>query len=159
MLEPTESSDLTSMITNMCTGNEKMSRKLAKVFIKAINQNNVEKIVVYLKALKKYLIIDDDFKKHRLEWVFGVGQIVWKKNYGGGFQYGVERIERINDEAYTYNSSLVSNAMDDAMFTKLLSCKGRMDTFCVRALKDLLSLCSKCDTIARFVYNSPPPSL
>jgi hypothetical protein len=28
------------------------------------------------------MTIDDSLKKHRMEWVFGVAQIVTKKNFG-----------------------------------------------------------------------------
>ena len=49
-----------------------MSKKLAKIFVKAINQPGIEKQAIYLKGLKKFLLIDDSLKTQRLEWVFGV---------------------------------------------------------------------------------------
>jgi len=52
-----------------------MTRKLSKIFIKAFNQNVAEKFAVYLKALKKFLLIQDSLQTHRLEWIFGVPQI------------------------------------------------------------------------------------
>lgn len=63
------------------------------------------------------------------------------------FDYGIQLVERINDEAYTYVSSLLSTSSqksEDALFTSLL--KGRMrsgDQNGCKALKDLLSLCVK----------------
>jgi hypothetical protein len=68
-------------LANMCKGNEKLSRKVSKVFIKAFNNSNSENLRNYLKALKPFLRIDDDFKCQKLEWVFGFGQILNEKAY------------------------------------------------------------------------------
>lgn len=43
----------------MCKDNLKMSKKVAKIFIKGINQSNVDKVTAYMKGLKKFLKIDD----------------------------------------------------------------------------------------------------
>lgn len=111
----------------MCHGNIKMSKKMAKVLVKGINLNEQAKNGLYLKALKKFLLVDDSLKQQRLEWVFGVPQLVSKKVYGTlKFDYGVQLVERINEEAYTYVSSLLttsSQKTEDAIFTSLL--KGR----------------------------------
>ena len=45
------------MISTMCKDNYKMSKKLSKIFLKAYNQNSTDKIAVFLKALKKFLLI------------------------------------------------------------------------------------------------------
>jgi hypothetical protein len=115
---------------------------------------------LYLKALKKFLLVDDSLKQQRLEWVFGVPQLINKKMYGTlKFDYGVQLVERINDEAYTYVSSLLttsSQKTEDALFTSLLKGRSRSDLFTCKALKDLLSLCAKDTAIARFVYSTAP---
>lgn len=83
LLEPTKDGDTNPLITQMCHDNIKMSRKVAKHLIKAFSQNaNVDKVEKYLKSLQKFMTIDDSLKKHRMEWVFGVAQIVTKKNFG-----------------------------------------------------------------------------
>lgn len=53
----------------------KLTKKLAKIFIKAINSSSTEKMAIYLKALKNFLLIDDQYQQHRLEWVLGVPQL------------------------------------------------------------------------------------
>jgi len=53
----------------MCLGNIKMSKKMAKVLVKGINLNDQAKNGLYLKALKKFLLVDDTLKQKRLEWV------------------------------------------------------------------------------------------
>jgi len=47
---------------------------------------------------------------------------------------------------------------EDALMTLLLKQRGRMDTFCIKALKDLISLSLKDVEIARYVYRQAPPS-
>lgn len=160
MMEPAAGSKgVGKQIVLMCKDNFKMSKKIAKVFIKGFNQTNVEKVSSFMKGVKKFLMVDDSLKQQRLEWIFGVPQIVSKKQYRTNkFEFGAELVERINDEAYTYNTSLMTTSMDDGLFTQLIKCRGRMDTFCVRAIKDLLSLCKKDETICRYVYTAAPPT-
>ena len=52
--------DFGAQISGMCHGNIKMTKKLSKIFIKSFNQNSSDKIAIYLKALKKFLLIEDD---------------------------------------------------------------------------------------------------
>ena len=63
-------------LANMCKGNFQLSRKVSKVFIKAFNTSNSDNLKCYLKALKPFLRIDDEFKQMKLEWILGFTQIV-----------------------------------------------------------------------------------
>lgn len=55
----------------MCKENEKLSRKVSKVFLNAINHSNYESVKNYLKALKPFLLSNDSLKEKKLEWIFG----------------------------------------------------------------------------------------
>lgn len=102
----------------MCKGNLHLSRKVSKVFIKAFNTSNSENLKSYLKALKPFLRIDDDLKQTKLEWVFGFSQIVHKKTYREDkYKYGVELIDRINEEANNYMSPLIAGPNEDSLFS------------------------------------------
>lgn len=57
----------------MCKDNLKLSKKVSKVFLKAINGSNSENLKNYLKALKPFLKVNDAYKEMKLEWVFGFG--------------------------------------------------------------------------------------
>ena len=57
------------------------------------------------------------------------------------YQFGVEMVERINDEAYTYISNLVTNTSDEAFLQAMIKLRGRVDNCLCRALKELLKLC------------------
>ena len=143
----------------MCKDNLKLSRKVSKVFIKAINNSNYENVKNYLMALKPFLKMNDHLKNMKLEWVFGFSQIVSRKGYREEkYKYGLELIDRINDEAHLYVSPLVTGPVDDALLSQLLKCKGKIDSFAVNCLKEMLSLMAKDDDIARFVYRSAPPT-
>lgn len=158
------SKDFGDQLAFMCKDNLEMTRKLAKIFVTNINSPQLDRQALYLKGLKKFLRIEDKLKQQRLEWVFGIGQIVNKREYGnlGTYSYGVELVERINDDAYTYVTTWLktggATGTTNALFASLLSVQGRMDNFCAKALKNLLSLCVKDREIARFVYNAPPPT-
>lgn len=56
----------------MCKDDEKLSRKVSKVYLKAINGSNSDNLKNYLKALKPFLKLSDSLKPLKLEWVFGV---------------------------------------------------------------------------------------
>jgi hypothetical protein len=55
----------------MCKDNEKISRKVSKVFIKAINNSKYDNVRNYLMALKPFLKLSDSLKQQKLEWVLG----------------------------------------------------------------------------------------
>ena len=152
--------DFDVQLTSMCINNFEMTRKIAKVFLKSVNQPNIDRVSLYLKSLKKFLLIDDSLKTQRLEWIFGVSQLISKSKFrqNNKYEYGVELVERINDEAYVYVSTLMSTSTEESLMTLLLKQRGRMDTFCVKALKDLIQLCLKDIEIARYIYRQAPPS-
>ena len=89
-----------------------------------------------------------------------ISQLVSKSKFRSNnkYEYGLELVERINDDAYTYVSTLMTTTTEDALMTLLLKQRGRMDTFCIKALKDLISLCLKDIEIARYIYRQAPPS-
>jgi len=108
---------------------------VSKVFIKAINGSNPDSLKAYLKALKPFLRIDDEFKLMKLEWIFGFSQINQKKLYREDkYKYGLELVDRINEEAYTYMTPLSSGPNEDSLFSQLLKCKGKQDTNCILCL-------------------------
>lgn len=140
--------------------NTKLSKKVSKVFIKAINGANYDNIKNYLTALKPFLKLNDSLKPQRLEWVFGVSQIVQRKQYQQErYKYGLEFVDRLNDDCYNYVGPLTSaTSTEEPLLAQLLKAKGRMDTFAINCLTELLSLMAKDEDIARFVYTSAPPN-
>ena len=143
----------------MCKGNYKLSRKVSKVFIKAFNTSHSENLKSYLKALKPFLRSDDEFKQQKLEWVFGFTQIVHKKTYREDkYKYGLEFVDRINEDANSYMSPLIGGPNEESLFSQLYKCKGKFDTNCIMCLQEMLHLMSKDEAIARFVYKTAPPT-
>jgi hypothetical protein len=143
----------------MCRDNVKLSKKVSKVFIKSINSSNFDNVKNYLTALKPFIKLNDSIKAQKLEWVFGFNQIIAKKGYREEkFKYGLEFVDKINEEANTYICPLLNGPVDDALLSQLLKCKGKLDTFAINCLKEMLSLMAKDDDIARFVYSSAPPT-
>lgn len=147
-------------LANMCKDNLKLSLKISKVFIKAINNSNYDNVKSYLTALKPFLRLDDSLKQQKLEWVFGFSQIIQRKTYREEkYKYGVELVDRINEESHTYVSPITGAGVnDESLFSQLLKCKGKLDTFAINCLKEMLSLMAKDDVIALFVYKAAPPS-
>ena len=50
------------------------------------------------------------------------------------------------------------NSMQDALLQLLLKLATRSDTFCIKALKSLISICIKDKEIAKYIYRMAPQS-
>jgi hypothetical protein len=154
----TASKQFGQCLANMCRDNAKLSRKVTKVFLRAIEQAHLDTVKGYLKALKPFLRADDSLKQQKLEWVFGIPEVVSRKIYGAArCKYGVELVDRVNEEATKFTSPILFGAAgDEALIAQIVKCKGRFDVQCISCLKELLSLMRKDPEIARFVYHLPP---
>lgn len=98
-----------------------MTKKLAKIFFRQINQSNADKVIESLKAVKKFLLIDDSLKQLRMEYLLGYPQIMTKNPYRQTkYQYGAELVDRINDDAYRFTSTLCQSMSDDCLLNLLL---------------------------------------
>jgi hypothetical protein len=86
-------------LANMCLDDAKLSRKVAKVFLRAIDSHATsESAKGYLKALKPFLRADDSLKAQKLEWIFGIPEPATRKLYLAGSdrsKWGVELVERL----------------------------------------------------------------
>ena len=81
-----------------------------------------------------------------------------RKNYREEkYKYGLEFVDRVNEEACTYVSPIAGGS-EESLFSQLLKCKGKLDTFAINCLQEMLSLMAKDEQIARFVYESAPPT-
>jgi hypothetical protein len=97
----------------MCKDNFKLSKKVAKVFIKSINNSNYDTIKNYLNALKPFLRLNDSLKEQKLEWIFGFSQVLAKKGYREErFKYGIEALSNINEESSIFTSPIATGHSD-----------------------------------------------
>ena len=100
----------------MCKDNFKLSKKVSKVFIKAINNSNFDNVGNYLKALKPFIKLNDSLKMQKLEWIFGFPMIISRKGYKEDkHKYGLEMVDKIAEDCNTFHSPLLSGPVDDAL--------------------------------------------
>lgn len=83
MIEPGEGSttDFSDVLVGMAFDNVKISKKMAKAYLKGVNKTGSDSLVSSLKQIKKFLQINDSLKMSRLEWIFGIPQVISKPNY------------------------------------------------------------------------------
>jgi len=63
--------------------------------------------------VRQFLRIDDDLKKDRIEWIFGVPQILTKPNFRTKIQqYGIELLDLISDEYCQFKCANVKGISD-----------------------------------------------
>ena len=100
----------------MCRDNLKFSKKVSKIFIKVINASTYDNVRNYLKALKPFLKMEDSLKVTRMEWVFGFAQIITRKEYREpNYKFGIEVINKVNDEVFTYLSPIINSHSEEAL--------------------------------------------
>lgn len=155
--EHRQSKGFGAQLASMCKDNLQMTKKLAKIFFRSINQSSQERVTDSLKTVKKFLLIDDSLKTMRLEWLLGIPQIISKNPYRStSHQYGIELIDRINDDAHRYISTLSASLSDDSLLSLLVKQVGKQDGLCIKAIKDLMSMSLKDEVIAKYLYRMQP---
>lgn len=113
----------------------------------------------YLKALRPFLCTNDSLKHKKLEWIFGVPALIRGRSYGDQPpKYGLEYVDKINDECLQFNSPVLFAAADEALVAQILKCRGRFEQQCIACLKELLGLMAKDRDVAEFVWKLPPHS-
>ena len=148
-------------LAGMCRDNAKLSKRVTKVFLRSIEQagSDFSAVRSYLKALKPFLRSDDSLKHQKLEWVFGIPEVMSRKMYGESrCKYGLELIDRMNEESMTFTSPILYGTADEALIAQIIKSKGSRgsDLQCASCLKELLSLMRKDHDVAHFVYHLPP---
>jgi hypothetical protein len=63
----------------MCKDNVKLTRKVTKVFLRSIETAPQDTMKGYLKALKPFLRAEDSLKRQKLEWVFGIPEVISRR--------------------------------------------------------------------------------
>ena len=94
--------EYTGMVSEMCKDNYKLSKKMAKVHIKAINKIIEEEFEKSIKNVRSFLLIKDSLQQLRLEWVIGISQIASKDINNP--KYGIELATFISDNTASYES-------------------------------------------------------
>lgn len=161
MIEPGEgaNADFSDVLFNMAKDNLKVSKKMAQSYLKGVNKTSIEALTMALKQIREFLKIDDGHKQLRLEWIFGIPQVLSKPNFRTRQQqYGLELLELISEEYMQFKSCCVKG-ISDAFLGQLFKAKGRMETQCVIGVKNLIEMCLDDDDVAEFIYKSPSPSL
>lgn len=74
--------DFSEMLSMMCTNNYQNTKKMAKVYIRELlNKNHPDEIQKGLKQLRGFLLVKDNLRQVRFEWIFGFPVLVAKRNY------------------------------------------------------------------------------
>jgi hypothetical protein len=70
----------------------------------------------YLKALKPFLMMNDSLKGIKMEWIFGFAHIITRKEYREvNYKFGLEIVNKVNDEAYNYLSPIINSHSEEAL--------------------------------------------
>ena len=143
-------------LAELCHENEKLSKRVCKMFVNGINNADYEKIENYSEALKPILTLNDSLKLKRLDWVFGYPEIYRWNRSDEIFKIGVDVIYRIGDDSFTYKSP-IAGQNEDPLLYHMFRCRNKMEIFTCKLLKDVTDLMATDDDVARLMMNTMPP--
>ena len=118
------------MLAEMCRSNYELSKKVAKVFLGAIEGSHDASVANYIVSMKPFLKLDDELKRLRREWVFGVPDHRSQKStdVNAPPQYGIEMTKEVNEDHMIYESPIKFPESQTALAQQLTKLKGKMDT-------------------------------
>ena len=61
-----------NLLADMCKDNFHLSKKVAKVFLQAIEAAHFDTVGNYMVSMKPFLKMNDSLKGLKMEWIFGV---------------------------------------------------------------------------------------
>mmetsp|Transcript_21776 Transcript_21776/g.33651 ORF Transcript_21776/g.33651 Transcript_21776/m.33651 type:complete len:99 (-) Transcript_21776:1589-1885(-) len=73
-----ESEEYSTMIAHLCFRNKEFSKKMAKHILKGTNTSDESQ--PFLQVMKQYFLVEDQFSEMRIEWIFGIAEVVIKAN-------------------------------------------------------------------------------
>jgi hypothetical protein len=109
VLSSSSADSFANLLADMCKDNYKLSKKVSKVFLHAISASHQDTISNFMRTLKPFLLIDDNLKPLRMEWVFGVPDHRSQKPQSSMDrpQYGIEMVQTINEEHMIYECPIL----------------------------------------------------
>lgn len=158
MIEPGDG-DFSDVLTEMARDNVKISKKMAKTYLKSVSKTTTDQLNQSLVNIAAFLRIKDSLKMQRLEWIMGIPQLNSKPDFRTQRQrYGVELLQMVSEEYCTFKSGVVKG-VQDGFLGSLFKDKGRMETQCCVGLRALLEIMHDDEDVARYVFNQPAPSI
>ena len=128
--------DTTGSLSSMCKDNKKLSKKMAKLHLKNINDEDMlSTLDAALKSLRSFMLIKDDLQQTRMDWIFGVPhtkrQAVEKKKQK--FEYfGREAADYIGSRSCTYHQYVSPDDVHPPLCTMLFRLKRSRDVLACR---------------------------
>ena len=95
LMEP--ENDFDGKLTLMCKDNLKLTKIMTKKLLKILNGYNIEDIQASSKALRSFMLIEDEFTAIRTEWILGVPRIERDGKYSEVGKYGISKVMTINE--------------------------------------------------------------
>lgn len=139
VLSSPSATSFANLLAEMCRDDYKLSKKVAKVFLVAIEGSHDSSVSNFIVSMKPFLMLNDQYKQMRLEWVFGVPDHRSQKSQdiNAPPQYGIEMTKEINEDHMIYESPIKFPESQTALAQQLIKLKGKMDSQCVAILKEL----------------------
>ena len=103
-------------------------------------------------------MLKDGLRLARFEWIFGVPQVVVKKNHQRKFiEIGLDAIDFVNNEAYHFKSGVIKGA-GDALLTDIFKAQKTRVEMTIYSMHEIISMCIEDEEICDYIYHMPAPT-
>ena len=165
MIAPDEedTEDYTDSLHRLAEDNEKVSRLLAKNYIRLANETHYDdEWDQTVTKIGQFLQISDSgasLKTKRLEWVLGIAQLNYRRNYiTRKIDYGSPTIEFIHEQYYRFISGVIKGEAV-CVLGILHDLRMRSNQLeCAKLLNAIIDWCLSDREVARYIFDSPPAS-
>jgi len=154
--------EFAELLSVLCYENKEYSKMLARMLIKAVNEDPNIDMISYFAVLKGVLTIEDTLQEKRLEWLFGIpqplkgiAQLSANSKPHEQFKYGLSLVDSVKDDIFEYISPLNYNNRYESLLALLWK---HRKTFEIQPIKCLLDLMCSSTRIFNYVTSLPSPS-
>jgi len=149
------------MFAHLSFNNKEVSEAVAEQILKSMNGVDNEKIETVMDVAKHYLLIDDELKPLRAEWVLGFPSLQTSTTFRNKLnKFGLSLAHSSKTDVHAYHTpiNLVKTYSKDPLLGLLWRYVGKMDLFIVNSLYKLLDILNQDDYLAKYVLSFPPPN-
>jgi len=119
--------------------------------------SDFQRASIFMKTIRQFMLIDDDLKKHKLEWIFGISNVLVKKTYAADTcAYGLELVDYISEDSVSYRTTHSKSSYASSLYGMIYRERG--EAFCLRGIKEMLTMCLADSEICKAVYEMEGPT-
>lgn len=151
-----EYKSMKKFIRTFCTNNLRLSKKIIAISLKNLNYYS-ENPFAYLESLKELVLIDDDYKKLRWEFVFGFPTIYESRDFHKKLKFGFQINKNLSLPYLKYKSPLNFISSSNSLLKIIADVHEKSESNCFVFVMYLVDMMNESPDILRLLATFPSP--